>query len=343
MNKRRWIAAAIAAGLFICSGVFSVIINRPEQEETQTLQGLNALFYGSNAIEETTLVAGDQDNRIVRLSLEGTIASRSSGGLFTTESYDHQRFLEELRMIQGDPTIGGILMEVNTPGGGVYESAEIARELAKIKELGIPMYVSMKNMAASGGYYISAGADKIFATDETITGSIGVIMSGLNYAGLFEKLGIEDNTYKSGALKDVGSSTREPTEADKEVLQTYVDNAYGRFVKIVAEGRGMTEEAVRKIADGRIYDGQQAVSVGLVDEIGFPEDTLAAMQAELGLEDAEIFSYDVSSTGFASTWLGSSLAELQGLKESNTERVIQLMESLGTSDAPKPLYYYGGE
>ena len=234
-------------------------------------------------------------------------------------------------------------MEVNTPGGGVYESAEIARELAKIKELGIPMYVSMKNMAASGGYYISAGADKIFATDETITGSIGVIMSGLNYAGLFEKLGIEDNTYKSGALKDVGSSTREPTEADKEVLQTYVDNAYGRFVKIVAEGRGMTEEAVRKIADGRIYDGQQAVSVGLVDEIGFPEDTLAAMQADLGLEDAEIFSYDVSSTGFASTWLGSSLAELQGLKESNTERVIQLMESLGTSDAPKPLYYYGGE
>lgn len=232
---------------------------------------------------------------------------------------------------------------MNSPGGGVYESAEIAREMKKIKEIGIPVYVSMKNTAASGGYYVSAGADKIFATDETVTGSIGVIMSGLNYSGLLDKLGIEDSTYKSGALKDMGSSTRAATDEDKKVLQTYVDNAYGRFVSIVADGRGMSEEAVRKIADGRIYDGQQAVENGLVDEIGFPEDAFAALEADQGLEDAEIFEYGVGSTGFASTWLGSKLAEFQGLKASESSRLLQVVESLGTMDAPKPLYYYGGE
>jgi protease-4 len=341
MTKRRWIAVIIAAGLFICSGVFSLLAPAPAEEET-SLDGLNALLYGSNELQERTLMTGDTSERILRLSLDGTIMD-SSDGLFSTETYDHQLFLEELRAAQEDPTIKGILFEVNSPGGGVYESAEIAREMKKIKEIGIPVYVSMKNTAASGGYYISAGADKIFATEETVTGSIGVIMSGLNYSGLLDKLGIEDSTYKSGALKDMGSSTRPATDEDKKVLQTYVDNAYSRFVSIVAQGRGMSEDAVRKIADGRIYDGQQAVENGLVDAIGFPEDALAELQADQNLEDAEIFEYGIGSTGFASTWLGAKLAEFQGLKATESSRLLQVVESLGTADAPQPLYYYGGE
>ena len=232
---------------------------------------------------------------------------------------------------------------MNSPGGGVYESAEIVKKMAAIKEAGIPVYVSMKQMAASGGYYISAAADKIFASEETVTGSIGVIMSGTNYAGLFEKLGIEDTTVKSGALKDIGSSTREPTEADKEVLQAYVDSAFGRFVKVVAKGRQMPEETVRKLADGRIYDGAQAKENGLVDEIGFPEDALAALKTEQDLSQAQVVSYQVSSTGFASSWLGVKLAEAQGLKLSESSRLVNLVESLGTPESPKPLYYYGGE
>ena len=179
MNKRRWVAVAIAIGLFVCSGVFALMA--PPANEESSLDGLNALLYGSNELEEHQIAAGDSNNRILRLTLEGTIANTSGGGLFSSEGYDHQLFLEELRAAQEDPTIKGILFEVNSPGGGVYESAEIAREMKKIKEIGIPVYVSMKNTAASGGYYVSAGADKIFATDETVTGSIGVIMSGLNY------------------------------------------------------------------------------------------------------------------------------------------------------------------
>lgn len=313
------------------------------ENDTNGLTGINALLYGSNELTETVLAEGDTENRILQISLDGTIASTSSSGLFSSESYDHQAFLEQLRQAQEDPTIKGILFEVNSPGGGVYESAEIAREIKKIKELGIPIYVSMTNMAASGGYYVSAAADKIYATEETVTGSIGVIMSSVNYSGLMEKLGIDDTTYKSGALKDAGSSTRPVTDADKEVLQGFVDSAYGRFVKVVAEGRQMSEDEVIKLADGRIYDGEQALAVGLIDALGYPDEALEALRTDKELTSAQLFSYNKQTTGFASTWLGSKLAEVQGLKPTETTRVLDLMESLGSPEAPKPLYYYGGE
>lgn len=344
MNRRRWVALAIAAGLFLVAGVTQGVQKPQSQEETkETLKGINELLYGSNELGKTVLTEGIDSQQILRLKVDGTIADGGTGGLFATEAYDHQLFLEQLRAAQEDESIKGILLEVNSPGGGVYESAEIAKELAKIKEQGTPIYVSMKQMAASGGYYISAAADKIFATDETVTGSIGVIMSGTNYAGLFEKLGIEDTTIKSGALKDMGSSSRQPTAEDTKVLQAYVDSAFGRFVKVVAQGRGMSEEAVRKIADGRIYDGSQALANGLVDEIGFPEDALAALQKDRDLENAQVVEYTTNTTGFASSWFGMKLAEAQGLKQSDTNRMLQLVESLGTPASPKPLYYYGGE
>lgn len=340
MNQRRWVALAIAVGLLLFSGITQRVNNQAQEEQ---LTGINELLYGSNDLEKTVVEEGNSNQQILKLSVEGTIADSGSSSLFSNDTYDHQLFLEELEAAASDPEIKGILLEVNSPGGGVYESAEIAKKMAAIKEAGIPVYVSMKQMAASGGYYISAAADKIFASEETVTGSIGVIMSGTNYAGLFEKLGIEDTTVKSGALKDIGSSTREPTEADKEVLQAYVDSAFGRFVKVVAKGREMPEETVRKLADGRIYDGAQAKENGLVDEIGFPEDALAALKTEQDLSQAQVVSYQVSSTGFASSWLGVKLAEAQGLKLSESSRLVNLVESLGTPESPKPLYYYGGE
>jgi protease-4 len=340
MNTRRWVAVAIAVGLFIFSGI--AVLIQPEQEESDALSGLNALLYGTNELTEYVVEPGDEQRRIAHLYVEGEISDTGSS-LFATEGYNHQVFLEQLKQIQYDPTIAGVLLEVNSPGGGVYQSAEIAKEIRKIQELEVPIYVTMTQMAASGGYYISASADKIFATDETVTGSIGVIMSGVNYAGLFEKLGIEDATDKSGALKDVGSGARKATAEDKEVLQTFVNNSYNRFVKVVSEGRQMPEDQVRKIADGRIYDGQQALDNGLVDAIGFPEEALEALRTEQQLENAALIEYELSATGFANTWFGSKLAEVQGLKPSESSRVLTILESIGTPDAPKPLYYYGGE
>jgi protease-4 len=190
-------------------------------------------------------------------------------------------------------------MRVNSPGGGVYESAQLRDRLVLLrKERKIPVYVVMESVAASGGYYISAEADKIFASAETVTGSIGVIMTGLNYSGLMEKYGIKDNTIKSGEYKDIGSSTRAWTENDAKILQELVDSSYNRFVDIVAKGRKMEKSKALEIADGRIYDGIQAKKVGLVDEIGYFEDALDRLMADNKLEDAQVFVYTDNSMNF---------------------------------------------
>ncbi|MFD2728713.1 signal peptide peptidase SppA [Enterococcus camelliae] len=344
MNKRRWIGIGIAAALLGVSLVTSGLKKQEKTDKENTLTNMEQLLYGSGQLEESVLEEGNEEKRIVQLTVDGTITDTGeSSSLFSTASYNHQQLLNELKEIQKDSTIKGVLLVVNSPGGGVYESAEIAKEIAKVQQKGKRLYVSMKSMAASGGYYISASADKIFATNETITGSIGVISSNLNYSGLLEKLGINDQTYKSGALKDMNSSVRPATEEDKTVMQAYIDSAYNRFVEIVANGRHLPVDTVKKIADGRIYDGSQAVKNGLVDEIGYQDDALKALKKENNLKDAEVFQYNVSATGFASSWLGSSLAEMQGLKQSDSSRIMSIVESIGTPEAPKPMYYYGGE
>lgn len=341
MNKKRWIAVLIAAGLLVVSLVSSSLTQ--PQEEVQ-MGNINSWLYGDDEMSPVVLEEGSGMGRIAKLSVDGAIASGGSSGLFATESYNHEDFLKQIEAIEADERVSGILLEVNSPGGGVYESAEIANLLNEVRaERDLPMYVSMKNMAASGGYYISAQADKIFATEETVTGSIGVIMSGLNYSGLLEKIGVEDTTVKSGALKDMGSATRPETEQDHAVLQAYIDNAYNRFVKVVSEGRNKSEDEVKKVADGRIYDGVQAKEAGLVDEIGYPTDALAAMRKDLDLQDAELVEYSTSSTGFGNTWFGAKLAELQGLQASETSQILSLLESLGTAESPRAMYLYGGE
>lgn len=341
MNKKRWIAVLIAAGLLVVSLVSSSLTQ--PQEEVQ-MGNINSWLYGDDEMSPVVLEEGSGMGRIAKLSVDGAIASGGSSGLFATESYNHEDFLKQIEAIEADERVSGILLEVNSPGGGVYESAEIANLLNEVRtERDLPMYVSMKNMAASGGYYISAQADKIFATEETVTGSIGVIMSGLNYSGLLEKIGVEDTTVKSGALKDMGSATRPETEQDHAVLQAYIDNAYNRFVKVVSEGRNKSEDEVKKVADGRIYDGVQAKEAGLVDEIGYPTDALAAMREDLDLQDAELVEYSTSSTGFGNTWFGAKLAEFQGLQASETSQILSLLESLGTAESPRAMYLYGGE
>ena len=141
----------------------------------------------------------------------------------------------------------------------------------------------------------------------------------------------------------MGSATRPETEQDHAVLQAYIDNAYNRFVKVVSEGRNKSEDEVKKVADGRIYDGVQAKEAGLVDEIGYPTDALAAMREDLDLQDAELVEYSTSSTGFGNTWFGAKLAELQGLQASETSQILSLLESLGTAESPRAMYLYGGE
>jgi protease-4 len=236
--------------------------------------------------------------------------------------------------------VDGIIINVNSPGGGVVESDEIHDTVVEVQEEeNKPVYVSMGNTAASGGYYLAAPADKIVAHSATITGSIGVIMSSLNYSELAENLGIEGVNITSGEFKDMGSPTEEVTEEEEEIMQGIVDDMYEDFLQVVIDGRGFSEDEARDLADGRIYTGEQAEENGLVDELGTSEDTIAMMEEDLELGDATVERY--TSDGFS--WQSLLQNSVQGLFISD-EKLLGLQELLKSvgSDSPRPMYLYEG-
>ncbi len=299
MNSKRWIAVGLSIVVFFSSLVISFVgrILTQDAEKTSFWEELM-----KDSITETVIREGAYDERIALFNVRGVIMNMEES-YFSVPQYNHQRILESLETVKNDETIKGIILRVDSPGGGVYESAQLSDKIREVKAArDIPIYVVMESMAASGGYYISAYADKIYATNETITGSIGVIMSGMNYAGLLEKMGVEDMTIKSGDMKDVGSSTREITQKDLDVLQGLVDSMYERFVDVVSEGRELDRDYVYEIADGRIYDGAQAKDNGLVDDIGYYEEALEDFEVEYGLENAQIITYDQVELDMFSQW-----------------------------------------
>ena len=160
---------------------------------------------------------------------------------------------------------------------------------------------------------------------------------------MMEKIGITDTTIKSGALKDMGSAVRPESEEDLQVLQSLVDNSYNRFVQVVADGRGMSEEETRKIADGRIYDGSQAKEVGLIDEIGYTEVALYRLLEEYDLLDATVVQYQQNSKQFVTDWLGLSISRFFGHRDSEVSALSNFIQGLETKQAPRMMYLYGGD
>ena len=166
---------------------------------------------------------------------------------------------------------------------------EIYEEIEKLKKKK-PVIASLGGVAASGGYYIASACDQIVANPGTLTGSIGVIMELANVEGLMEKLGVKEYPIKSGPHKDIGSPFRPLTNEGKKILQSLVDNVHGQFVRAVAKGRGLPEEKVRELADGRIYSGEQAKALGLVDILGNMEDAIELAARQGGIEGTpEVF------------------------------------------------------
>ncbi len=336
MNTKRWfalLAAVVLMGFSIGLNSLMSLFKTDFFTSFDEALGLES----SVVVNETVVESGDFDSRIASLTVDGTILDQGSSTFFEEVTYDHQAFVASLDAILEDETVKGIVLHVNSPGGGVIESAEIHSKLVQIKEeRQIPIYVSMGSYAASGGYYIAAPADKIYASKETITGSIGVIMQAINYEKLAEKVGIEFETIKSGEHKDMFSGARASTAEEKAMLQEMINESYEEFVDIVEQGRGMTEAEVKRVADGRILGGTQAMEAGLVDEIGTKEDAIAALRADFQLEDAELFEYDSA---------GDSLASLLGVKVSSffgpTPEEKMLQKVLSTSNSPRMMYLYG--
>jgi len=186
---------------------------------------------------------------------------------------DSEEAIEEIKEYADNSSIKALVIRVNSPGGAVAPSQEIHDEVKKAAEKK-PVVVSMGAVAASGGYYISAPATKIISNPGTITGSIGVIMEVPNISGLMEKVGIKSEVIKSGKHKDLASVFRGIGREEREIIQNVLDDVHEQFIEAVASARNMDINEVRKIADGRIFSGRQALEVGLVDEIGNIEDAI---------------------------------------------------------------------
>ncbi len=180
---------------------------------------------------------------------------------------DSKQLIEQLHDFRDNDSIKALVLRVDSPGGGVGPSQEIYDEVLALDKLK-PVVVSMGSVAASGGYYVAAAAREIVANPGTITGSIGVIMEFANFQQLLEKIGLSSDVVKSGPYKDIGSPTREMSAAERAILQDLIDDVHSQFVSSVAEGRALDEQAVRLIADGRIFSGRKAMELGLVDRMG---------------------------------------------------------------------------
>ncbi len=332
MNMKRWIAIIVAAVLIF----ISVGVNSLSYIFTRDFNKLfDELAEGSSGYGEMIIEQGSLKDRIAVLKVDGIIQDTGSS-LFAADGYNHKQFMSQLNDILNDKTVKGVVLSVNSPGGGVVESSDIYDAIKEIQEKReVPIYVAMGGMAASGGYYISAPAEKIFVHPETITGSIGVIMESVNYAKLAEKYGIDFNTIKTGPYKDIMSGSREMTEEEHEMLQEIINDSYERFVSIVAEGRDMSVADVKKVADGRILNGRQAIESHLADEVGKVADAIDALKADYNLQDASVFEYSTMA-GFGSLF-GVEIGNLFG-RSLETEMIGKLLSDY---DAPRMMYLYG--
>ncbi len=203
-----------------------------------------------------------------------------------------KQMLEALKEIE-ERRFPALLLRIDSPGGTVGDSQEIYAALKRLKDK-LKIVASFGNISASGGVYIGMGANHIVANPGTITGSIGVILRGNNLERLLDKVGVSFKVIKSGPYKDILAFDRELTDPEKGILQELIDVSYSQFVKTVAEARHLSEETVRSFADGRIFTGEQALQLGVVDRLGTEEDARrwAAELAGLDPDKAECITFD---------------------------------------------------
>ncbi|MEH6905512.1 signal peptide peptidase SppA [Bacillus sp. AFS006103] len=334
MNGKRWAALGIAAALFFVSVVINFL-------SSFAFKGIETNFTDFMAatdqpFTEEVVKEGNELKKIVILDVNGVIQDTGETSSFLQSSgYNHQDFMKKLNYIKEDDSVKGIIIKVNSPGGGVVESAEIHDKLAEIqKKSKKPVYISMGSMAASGGYYISTAAKRIYASPETMTGSLGVIMEGINYEGLADKYGVDFVTIKSGKHKDIMSPTRKMTEEERQILQSMINNSYQGFVKVISEGRNLPVNQVKKMADGRVYDGRQAKDLHLIDGFGYLDDVVNLMKKQEKLTGAQVVRYS-DSLG-----LGSLFSmQAKKLMGENVE-MAGFMKFLSKPNSPHLMYLY---
>lgn len=323
MKTKQIIGLVVAGVLFIAIGVSSVLTNAVSEkilgDSVSTLLSGNYEFHAPSR------------DYIAIVRVEGTIQQQTETSSLTgTSGYQHTTTMEYVDQLIQDPNNKGILLYVDSPGGTVYESEEMYRKLMEYKEeTGRPIWDYMSHYAASGGYMVSMAADMIYANSNTVTGSIGVIMSGYDLSGLYEKLGIRYYSITSGKNKD----SSQMTEEQMAIYQDQVNEYYQNFVDIVADGRGMTEDEVKALADGRTYTAKQALGNGLIDNISSYEEMKEAMCQEVGTD--EFYELETPVSVFSSLF-----AEVKEIVPKSEAQV--LTETAAKMESGVPMYYAEG-
>ncbi|MGH7365265.1 MAG: signal peptide peptidase SppA [Candidatus Rokuibacteriota bacterium] len=215
--------------------------------------------------------------KVAVVEIEGIIGVGADGGP------DTETIIRTLAEYRDDPSVRAVVLRIDSPGGVVAPTQEIFTAVRRVREANKPVVASMGSVAASGGYYVAAAADRIFASPGTLTGSIGVVMQLANVEGLLKKVGVEYVVVKAGTYKDVGNFARAMTPEERRILQSLLDDIYEQFIAAVAEGRGLELQAVRAFAEGRIYSGRQAQDLRMVDDLGGLEDAIEAAAKMAGL------------------------------------------------------------
>jgi len=239
-------------------------------------------------------------DRVALVYVEGAITGDAESGtsLFGGSYVSSVELVDVLEQAREDDDIRAVILRVNSPGGSAAASHEIYEEVAKVNAEK-PVVISMGDVCASGGYYISSPAGYVFANPSTLTGSIGVIWDSLEYSSLLERYGIHSVTLTAGEYKDIGSATREMKENERAMLQQMLDQIHEQFINAVAQGRKMEVDDVRKLATGMIYTGENALELKLVDELGGLEAAKTKARELAGLpEDAVVVAYEKKRTVF---------------------------------------------
>ncbi len=286
----RKIIAGIVLGVIAVSLVIAVAVNPGSKPAART---------------------GGQNGEVGVIYIEGAITTdRGGGGLLAVQTGSEET-AAILRAAARDPGLKAVVIRLNSPGGTAAAAQEIGAELERLRKSGKKVVASMGDTAASGAYWIAAGADQIVANPGTLTGSIGVIMERLDLQGLYGKIGADTETFKSGPYKDMGSSTRPSTPEERAIYQSMIDDIYSQFIDHVAQGRHMDVSEIRPLADGRVFTGRQAKELGLVDQLGDFHDavllagSLAGIQGEptiVELGQKNIFRELFSGAGGTTFW-----------------------------------------
>lgn len=241
------------------------------------------------------VIYGTEGPKILLIDVDGLISEVAGPGAFGFGERESMvsRVREHLDRAEEDDDIRALILRIDSPGGTASASEVLYSEILRFKqEKEIPVIAQLMGVAASGGYYVAMSADTVRALPTTVTGSIGVIFSGLNLAGLMEKIGVENQTLTSGPYKDAGSSLRRMTEEERAQLASVLDGLYARFLDVVAAGRpNLSREEIRGLADGRIYSAAQAEANGLVDAIGDLPGAVKLAEERAGIERSRVVAY----------------------------------------------------